>query len=237
MFANKLDAVQRDFLLFRNMYWCTEVSNQAQGRELFDLWSLHLNTRPLFDQVNAELREATELVSGWRQQWLLSEQNDMHRNLEWVELFIVAAYAIEAMIGISHLLHEGKTVSAWALGGLAIGAGAIIFYMLKLHKHPTGSTWRDKLFHYGRLAVLALLPLFFGGVYWWEHKRQHSKTPLGETPVQQAEQHEDHATETPPDEAVEEDDNPAEEEASAAEPSELPPDDTKQPAERAAEDD
>jgi len=170
-FAVELDRVQRDFLLFRNMYWCTEVSNQAQGRELFDLWSMHLNTRPLFEQVNAELQEATELVSGWRQQWSLEDQHglllkqqesideqiEMHRNLEWVELIIVAVYGIEGMAAIRHLLHEQKVISAIVLMVAAPLVGWFAYRMLGLHKHHKAS---DK----GRVCLLGaialLLPLF-----------------------------------------------------------------------------
>ena len=47
-----------DIADFTSRFWFTEVSNQLQAQELFDLWSKHLKTRQLFQQVT----EQTSLV-------------------------------------------------------------------------------------------------------------------------------------------------------------------------------
>src|SRR5206468_2917453 len=63
----ELRRIEKDFLTFRTVYWFSEVSNQIQGRELFDLFARHLATRDLFAQVADEAREAAQIVAGWNQ--------------------------------------------------------------------------------------------------------------------------------------------------------------------------
>lgn len=53
--------LNRDFATFVTGYWFNEVSNQLQGREIFDFWSERLNNQKLFDHVSAEKRLAAEL--------------------------------------------------------------------------------------------------------------------------------------------------------------------------------
>ena len=48
------------------MYWFTEVSNQLQALELFDMMSKHLRTRELFHQVFDEADKAAAIVSADR---------------------------------------------------------------------------------------------------------------------------------------------------------------------------
>ena len=113
-FARALAVLQRDFLMFRNMYWFTELTNQIQGRELFDLWSQHLNTRPLFDQIKAELQEAEQIVGGWQRQRMVQEQSATQRQL--VEL-------------------AGKQGAMQEELAFAIAVAGIAFYVLDLRKH------------------------------------------------------------------------------------------------------
>ena len=66
-FAERLRRIQLDLLAFRNMYWFTEVSNQLQGQELFDMLSKHLRSRELFQQVFDEADKAAAIVSANRE--------------------------------------------------------------------------------------------------------------------------------------------------------------------------
>jgi len=54
-FRISIQSIQRDFELFRSKYWFTDVSNQLQGQELFDLLIAQLKTESFFDQVMDEL--------------------------------------------------------------------------------------------------------------------------------------------------------------------------------------
>ncbi|MCB1022346.1 MAG: hypothetical protein KDC27_20620 [Acidobacteria bacterium] len=53
--VKKARDLRRRMALFAGRYWFTEVTNQVQGRELFDLWRRHLDSEKLF-------REAMEQI-------------------------------------------------------------------------------------------------------------------------------------------------------------------------------
>jgi hypothetical protein len=50
------------FLRFSHRYWFYEVSNQAVARDLFRLWSDHLATTRLYNDVREELRDMSEYL-------------------------------------------------------------------------------------------------------------------------------------------------------------------------------
>ncbi len=52
-----------DLADFTSRFWFTEVSNQLQAQELFDIWTKQLKTRSLFDQVTAQARLVREVQS------------------------------------------------------------------------------------------------------------------------------------------------------------------------------
>ncbi len=49
-------------LHFTHRYWFTEVSNQIQAKELFDMWSNHLGSRELFDRIMKEAQDAHQYL-------------------------------------------------------------------------------------------------------------------------------------------------------------------------------
>lgn len=54
-----MDGLHRRALEFTHRFWFTDVTNQIQGQELFELWTRHLNTRAIFEQVNREVTESS----------------------------------------------------------------------------------------------------------------------------------------------------------------------------------
>src|SRR5216684_4364844 len=52
--GTKIQLLQSEIVDFVGQFWFKEISNQLQGRELFELWSRHLNTAVLFQQVMRE---------------------------------------------------------------------------------------------------------------------------------------------------------------------------------------
>jgi hypothetical protein len=61
-FREDVDKILRKLLQFTHRYWFTEVSNQVQAKELFDMWSNHLGSRELFDRVMKEAQDAHQYL-------------------------------------------------------------------------------------------------------------------------------------------------------------------------------
>ncbi len=78
-FQDRITRIEKEVLTFRNMYWFTEVSNQIQPQELFQLWSRHLNTEELFQQVFGEAREASQVIVGWNEREQAEESEKLAR--------------------------------------------------------------------------------------------------------------------------------------------------------------
>lgn len=66
-FRREVTGIQDDLLRFRSRYWFTEVSNQDQGKDLFDLWSRHLRTKDLFEQILDETRTVNDVLDAREQ--------------------------------------------------------------------------------------------------------------------------------------------------------------------------
>ena len=64
-FKRTVESLQLEFLRFRSRYWFAEVSNQLQGREMFDLWKTQLNTPDLFRDVSADIEAAVSVLRRW----------------------------------------------------------------------------------------------------------------------------------------------------------------------------
>jgi hypothetical protein len=65
---------------FTERYWWLEVCNQEQGKELFDLWTRHLDTARLYQQVDRELEAMNTFLQAEEQQ----EQTRDQGVLTWV---------------------------------------------------------------------------------------------------------------------------------------------------------
>jgi hypothetical protein len=50
------------FLRFTHRYWFHEVSDQAQARDLFSMWSEHLGTGRLFNELHEEIQDMSEYL-------------------------------------------------------------------------------------------------------------------------------------------------------------------------------
>ena len=91
-FRDATDRLIEEFLRFRTQYWFSEVSNQVQGRELFDMFGQHLRLQPLFDEVSADLENAETLLRSWDEE----EQTQAAQQLSVVAaLFLAIAPALD----------------------------------------------------------------------------------------------------------------------------------------------
>jgi hypothetical protein len=66
-FRTRVQRLQIDLLDFISRYWFTEISNQVQARELFALWSKHLGTQELYQDVMHEIRTVNEVLDTMEQ--------------------------------------------------------------------------------------------------------------------------------------------------------------------------
>ncbi len=61
-FRTELRQTIESFLCFSHRYWFFEVSDQPVPRDLFRMWSDHLNTRQLYSDVNDELQRMNQYL-------------------------------------------------------------------------------------------------------------------------------------------------------------------------------
>jgi hypothetical protein len=61
-FHDEVRDILEKLLHFTHRYWFTEVSNQIQAKELFDMWSKHLGNRELFDRIMKEAQDAHQYL-------------------------------------------------------------------------------------------------------------------------------------------------------------------------------
>lgn len=64
-FREKVELLVKEMMRFRTLYWFIEVSNQIQGRELFDRFRRHLNLQQLFENVYGDAEAAVGLLRQW----------------------------------------------------------------------------------------------------------------------------------------------------------------------------
>jgi hypothetical protein len=63
VFRDRIENIQMQFLKFRSRGYFPEVTNQLQGRELFQLWFQHLGTETLFKQVDETSQRLYEALA------------------------------------------------------------------------------------------------------------------------------------------------------------------------------
>jgi hypothetical protein len=91
-FRQRVRQVQDDLVRFRSRYWFTELTNQVQGKALFDLWTRHLATERLFAQVLDETRTVNDIVAG---------QEQVRRTEASMRLTAVATVGLSASLALS----------------------------------------------------------------------------------------------------------------------------------------
>lgn len=122
-FQDRLLAIEEKLLTFRCMYWFSEVSNQTQGQELFDLLSRHLRTRELFDAVTGEADKAARFVTGH------NDRNQADRSARLgvlAAMFLLVAPLVSAVFTTEDVKPWGRMLGAFAasLAAVLIGLGA-----------------------------------------------------------------------------------------------------------------
>ncbi len=170
-YAKRLARIQLDLLAFRNMYWFTEVSNQVQPQELFDMMSGHLGTRNLFEQVFDKSEKASQIVRSNREQ----ERNESSLRLGVVAaVFLLVAPVVAALFTTEEVAQYWRPIGAIGLCFGALLTGLSLSDWLSQLITRVKSSWVGSL----TAGVLGLLfVLFCLTIPWARPKPPAATTP------------------------------------------------------------
>ena len=101
-FRDRTERLTHNFLRFRTVYWFSEVSNQIQGRELFDLFGKHLRLKELFAEVAADIDFAGAVL---RQH----EEEQQSRTQEHLTILGAVILVLPPILSFA----EGKVPKEW----------------------------------------------------------------------------------------------------------------------------
>ena len=156
-FEQRLNDIQTAMVRFRSRYWFSEITNQMQGQELFQMLKEHLNLQPLFDEVFGEMKDATDIVLQWNQERAAKATS---RLTVVASVFLVLVPAAEVLWSLDRFHQASRLQWMWPLfvGG---GLGALAFS----HRIVRLSNWLGQVKHIGiRLLVLGIICLAALGV-------------------------------------------------------------------------
>lgn len=77
VWRGRIREIQHRFLKFRGRSFFTEVSNQIQGKDLFQMWFGHLGTQALFERVAATSAEVYTALETFEMKELAEAQKDL----------------------------------------------------------------------------------------------------------------------------------------------------------------
>lgn len=93
-FRAELQLIEEDFLTFEQRYWFTQISNQMQAREMYDLWLERTGVRKIYEEVRDQVRAANDFLDARAQQRQVAAAE---------RLSIVATYGVVAGLAIGAL--------------------------------------------------------------------------------------------------------------------------------------
>ena len=94
------------------------------------------------------------------------EMAELQSKLEWLEVFIVAVYAVELSSHVGHSFHFSGDYVGWWLISIAVIVTSLLIWLLKPFQHK-GLDWR-------RVApVVGAMTLLFAVYVWWGIARAH----------------------------------------------------------------
>ncbi len=155
-FCRAMLAIEADFLHFRSTYWFPDITNQIQGQEMFALITGHLRTEQWFNIVQEEIRGATARIQSREMVASVQTIKHMQVNVEWVELFIVAVYAVELPYAFGHIWELKNSVYRIGCTVMAIITIALFAALTRPWAHP-GQKFRRLLLVSIMLAWAILL--------------------------------------------------------------------------------
>ena len=120
-FEEELNLIQQRLVRFRSQFWFAEVTNQVQGREIFDMFCRHLGTRKLCTEVCAEINDAAEIVHLWNDR----KQSDSGSRLTVLGIMFVVLMPLADSLfkGVTPTLTKGCFCWAGCCWGFVSRAG------------------------------------------------------------------------------------------------------------------
>ncbi len=131
-FKRSIRETQGIFLRFTHRYWFHEVSDQSQAREIFRMWTEHLGTERLYEEVRQRLQDMTYYLDSDQ----LRRQADTVVRLTVVTVFGLVINIVTGYFGMN-LLAEADSPLALKLiyfTLVLIPTLALIFYIISKSK-------------------------------------------------------------------------------------------------------
>ncbi len=82
-YASRIAVIAKEFALFMDRFWVGEITNQIQGKELFELQVNRLGTAKLFVQVKSEIDFVHQYLTGWRNERVTKGQIVLAKVAYW----------------------------------------------------------------------------------------------------------------------------------------------------------
>ena len=114
-YRESINRAATDFAVFTDRYWLTDVSNQVQGQDLYDLWVKRLRLRDLYGQVRDEVEFVNSTLQS-RDQASLARRAD---NLSRVGYPILVCSALFGFWG-SNWLEKWCLDKEWYVGSFLV---------------------------------------------------------------------------------------------------------------------
>jgi len=109
-FMKEIQNIHEDFVQFTHRYWFLEISNQLQGKELFNWWKKHLGMDELYQQVIDEVRESDQLLDNRHQQ----KQNNQITRLTWIASIALSVGLSTSFLGMNIIITSNSMdLSRW----------------------------------------------------------------------------------------------------------------------------
>ncbi len=176
-FREEVERLVKEMMRFRTLYWFIEVSNQIQGRELFDLFRRHLNLQKLFKDVYRDAEAAVGLLRQW-------DADDGTRASQSLAVLGAVFLVLEPLI--EYLDEFPETTKPCAYGSAAVLLLGLVMLFVRIPSAwlvPAGP-WSKKVFsrccrwlvrrRIGVKAVCCLLLIVAGAAGVWRSWRAPS---------------------------------------------------------------
>ncbi len=149
---DKLKRFYEEFLEFTQIYWFDEVSPQAQGVELFEMWQRELRSKELYEEVRQELKDLVEYMNALAAQRQADATERFTRVAAWLGGLGVVAGLLGMNIWPDAIQLKSSPWNGWAQG---------LAQAMRLTLPPWPEAWL--LFGFAGLLVLAVgVAAFFG---------------------------------------------------------------------------
>ena len=100
VFRDEMLDIEREFLAFEQRYWFSQVSNQLQAREIYDLWLERTNVAKVYLEVREQVRAANTYLDAREQ----AAQTSATTRLSVIATFGVISGAALAFLGMNVLM-------------------------------------------------------------------------------------------------------------------------------------